>query len=78
MALWSGLDGVDSTGWNIKSLMKGAFQLLKDSPARREDFITVTGSPKLPLYNFFQQGKTSYLDVTCINQQLTIFFGFNK
>ena len=37
------------TGWNIKSLMKGVFQLLKDSPARREDFITVTGSPKLPL-----------------------------
>ena len=39
----------ESTSWNIKSLMKGVFQLLKDSPVRREDFITVTGGPKLPL-----------------------------
>ena len=41
--------GAESTGWNIKATMKGAFQLLKDSPARREDFVTVTGSSKFPL-----------------------------
>ena len=41
--------GTESTSWNIKSLMKCAFQLLKDYLARREGFITITGNPKLPL-----------------------------
>ena len=41
--------GAESTGWITKSLMKAAFQLLKNCSVRREDFITVTEYPKLPL-----------------------------
>ena len=41
--------GAESTSWNIKSFKKCAFQLPKDYLTRREDFITITGSPKLPL-----------------------------
>ena len=30
-------EAVDSTEWNLKSILKGSFQVFKDSPARRED-----------------------------------------
>ena len=30
-------------------LLKIAYQILKDSPARREDYISVTGSNKFPV-----------------------------
>ena len=32
----------EATGWNLKSIMKSSFQVLKDSPARREDYISIT------------------------------------
>ena len=34
----------EKTDWGLKSLIKGAFHLLKDSPACREDKISITGS----------------------------------
>ena len=36
--------GIEATDWGIKATMKGCFQLLHDSPARRADFVSVTGS----------------------------------
>lgn len=42
--------GIEKTSWNIKETLKGAFYLLHDSPARREDFEVVTMSNKYPLY----------------------------
>ena len=36
----------ESTGWNMKQVMKGCFQLLKDSPALHVNFISITGSNK--------------------------------
>ena len=42
--------GAEKTGWNLKGLPKGSFQFLHDTPARREDYETVTGSNKYPLF----------------------------
>ena len=36
--------GVETTGWNIKKVLKDAFHVLRNSPARREDFESQTGS----------------------------------
>ena len=36
--------GAEASGWNLKKLLKSCFQLLKDRPARRGDFINVTES----------------------------------
>ena len=42
--------GAGSTDWNLKATLKGAFQFLHDTPARREDYTSITGSVKFPLY----------------------------
>ena len=34
--------GANATSWNLHKLMKGSFQILHDSSARREDYITST------------------------------------
>ena len=39
----------ESTGWGMKSVLKGAYQIFHDSPARREDFLTVIGTDQFPL-----------------------------
>ena len=39
----------EATKWNLKAIMKGSFQIFKDSPARREDFISITVSTIFPL-----------------------------
>ena len=39
----------EETGWKLKAVLKGSFQLFKDSPARRDDFISVTGSTTFTL-----------------------------
>ena len=36
--------GVESTDWEIKKPFKGCFTLLHDSPARRSDYTSITGS----------------------------------
>ena len=42
--------GVESTSGDIKDVLKGGFNLLHDSPARKEDFQKVTKSNVYPLY----------------------------
>ena len=42
--------GAEMTNWNIKQVLKGAFQILHDTPARREDYESVTGSIIYPLF----------------------------
>ena len=42
--------GAEKTGWNVKVLLKGSFQILHDTPARREDYEKVAGSNKHPLF----------------------------
>ena len=39
----------EASGWSIKQLLKSCHQILKDSPARRDDFISITGCSKFPL-----------------------------
>ena len=41
---------IEVTDWNIKATAKGTFQILHDSPARRADCISVSGSNILPLF----------------------------
>ena len=36
--------GVESTDWEIKKTFNGCFTLLHDSPARRSDYTSITGS----------------------------------
>ena len=36
--------GAESTNWALKKALKGAFTLLHDSPARRDDYVSPTGS----------------------------------
>ena len=31
--------GAESSGWNMKAILKGAFTVWHDTPARREDYI---------------------------------------
>ena len=41
--------GAESTDWKIKKILKSAFQILHDSPARREDYKSITGCDLHPL-----------------------------
>ena len=41
---------VESTTWRIKQTLKGVQQILHESLARREDFESVTGTNKYPLF----------------------------
>ena len=47
--------GVESTGRNLKKVMKGFVQILEDSTTWREDFVCVTGSNKISL-EFYESG----------------------
>ena len=40
----------DQSNMKIKETLKGGFQLLHNSPAKREDHESVSGSAKYPLY----------------------------
>ncbi|XP_076454410.1 uncharacterized protein LOC143289296 [Babylonia areolata] len=40
--------GCEASKWDIESFLASAYTLFKDRPARREDFVTVTGSTILP------------------------------
>ena len=42
-------NGAQKSDWNIKKVLKGSYILLHDSPARRDDYQSVTGSEKFPL-----------------------------
>lgn len=41
--------GALATEWSLSSLLSSMYYLFKDSPARREDYMTVTGSSLMPL-----------------------------
>lgn len=41
--------GVEPTDWEIKNIFKGCFTLLYNSPARRSDYTSITGSTVFPL-----------------------------
>ena len=41
--------GSGKSSWDIHKILKGAFKLLHDSPARWEDYFNLTGSEKYPL-----------------------------
>ena len=36
--------GIEGTDWNIKETVKGSHQLLHDTPAHRENYVSVTQS----------------------------------
>ena len=36
--------GVEKTDWCIKNTLKGSFQIMHDTPARRSDYPSITGS----------------------------------
>ena len=42
--------GAEKNGWDIKSIFKAAYTILLDTPARREEFISVTGEERVPLF----------------------------
>ena len=43
--------GANATSWNLNKLMKGCFQILHDSSARREDYTTSTDKNVFPCYS---------------------------
>ena len=40
----------ESSGWNMKAILKGAFTILHDTPVRREDYISITGEERFSLF----------------------------
>ena len=42
--------GVEKADWCIKNTLKGSFQILHDTPARRSDYSSITGSDIFPLF----------------------------
>ena len=43
--------GAEKSGWKLKATLKGSHKILHDTPARREDYTSVTGSTSFP-YHF--------------------------
>ena len=41
---------VESTSWEIKQTLNGMWQILHENRARREDFESVTGASRYPLF----------------------------
>ena len=41
-------DGAEKSSWDIQKTLKGSYQILHDTPARREDYETVTNSNLYP------------------------------
>jgi hypothetical protein len=41
--------GSEKSSWDLHKILKGAFTLLHDSPARRDDYYNLTGSDEYPL-----------------------------
>ena len=40
----------EKNGWDIKSIFKEAYTILHATPAQREDFISVTGQERFPVF----------------------------
>ena len=43
--------GAESTHWKLKQIFKSSFALLHDSPARRDDYISVSGCDVFPYHS---------------------------
>ena len=46
---------MDATGWQVSSFLSSLYYLFRDAPARREDFVTISGSPLMPLEFVFHR-----------------------
>ena len=57
----------ESTSWNLKNIMKGTYQVLKDSPAHHEDYISITGSTVFVL-QFCPTWRVNFSDSRGIDQ----------
>ena len=57
----------ESTSRNLKNIMKGTYQVLKDSPACREDYISITG-PTVFLLQFCPTRWVNFSDNRGIDQ----------
>ena len=42
--------GAERSGWNMKAILKDAFTILHDTPEKREDYISITGGERFPLF----------------------------
>ena len=42
--------GEERSGWNMKAVLKDPFKILHDTPARGEDYISITGEERFPLF----------------------------
>ena len=42
--------GAKSTNWKLKKILKACFTILHNTPARRDDYISVTVSTTFPLF----------------------------
>ena len=40
---------MNATGWQLSSILSSLYYLFRDAPVRREDFVTISGSPLVPL-----------------------------
>ena len=54
--------GAKESGWNLGNALCSLWQILHDTPARREDFIQITGSDLLP-FQFCQYRWVEYIKV---------------
>ena len=43
---------MDATRWQVSLFLSNLYYLFKDAPARREDFVTISGSTLMPLIVF--------------------------
>ena len=41
--------GAEASGWKLENILKSCFEIFSNSPARRDDYINITGSTKFPL-----------------------------
>ena len=63
--------GAEATDWSIKKILRGAYIVLHDSPARREDYQEITGSDAFPLN--FCATRCLYLFLSIIYIYLYLF-----
>ena len=57
--------GFEKSTWKIENIIKGAYYVFHDSPTRREDYTTKTGSTQFPQY--FCGTRYGHLVTNCIN-----------
>ena len=67
--------GAQSTGWNVDTLLRALYYLFADSPARREEYTSASGSKQFPL----KFSSTRWLeDIQVAERALLIWPNVNK